>query len=385
MKVNLKALQHVVRKAVNEERLTQALRIEVSRVLGPSVIIEGPLDQLAEAANERLDVLDGTGRVPAFDFKSSLVSRLASHKNYNVRKLAARTLPVNMLGKLVQDGHSAVRAAVAQRIPVPAVKEMMKRFPHDDQLRQVYKHRRKLVVEDGIPQPKVQDEPLNIHADGALGDSVKQDKPELSEQWYDDRAERMLQDYGRNIECNWEELTVHRFVTSMKMTSGIEIDAKKLLEVIKDKIKERDDRVLERDALKETLSWLESRSDGVEALTEGVDMVNEEVDHVKDLLEADLSPQTYVEKARSVFSVQESTVPAGIKKHRLGEGMKEERIPVIGKLPHPNGFRSIDEKALDRFCECWNTRQAMTGEPLRLEWSAHPGEVGKVSFSVTLR
>lgn len=373
MRVNLREFQRIVRNAVNEERLTDALRAEVTRTLGPSVILEGTLEQLAEAANERLDVLDGTGRVPTSQFGTSLAVRLALHKSHEARKLAARMLPVNMLGRLVNDGHSAVRSAVARRVPLPAVRDMMKRFPSDDQLRHVFRYRRRL-DEAGLPQP----EATETFPEPPVA-APKRERLELSDQWYEDRAMLMIQEYQHgHVEFGWEERVVERYVSSMKAIQDVDINAKKLLEMIFKKTKEHEDRVLERDALRETYDCLMARADTMDEFVDNVDPV-------KELLEGNLTPQTYVDKAFSVFSVKRSIVPPGIRKHRIGEGSKEELVPCVGQLPHEFGFRSVDERALDRFCEYWNVRQSMIGEPLKISWDTNPCEVGRVSFNVILR
>lgn len=385
MRLKLEELARIVERTLNEERATEALRAEVVRVLGPSVVAEGKVERLAEAANERIDVLEMTGRASRLDFKPSVMVKFMNHANPQLRKLAARVVPDRFVDRLANDRDHSVRAAVAKRLPVGAVREMLRRFPKDDGIRVIYKQKK--LSEAGLPQPKVQDEPFDMHGEERLGDAVKQDAgPELSEQWYRDRAYRFMQDYGGNIEYAWEELAARRYAASVKATAGVEIDEAKLLKAIKDLIKEREDRAMERDSLKETLAWLKLQEER-ELMSEAVmPIIEDVVDPVRDLVEGTLTPATFVEEANKLFKVREATLPPGIRKHRLGESDRHtQTIPVVGYLPHGAGFRELDERALDMYCEAWNGRQALQGEPLRLEWSTHPDQVGKVSFNVVLR
>jgi hypothetical protein len=387
MRLRLQELQKVVKRAIDEEKATEVLRTEVARVLGPSVVTEGRVvEQVAEAANERIAVLDRTGRGNRIDFKPSTVVPFLNHKNPEVRKFAARVLPEKFVAQLRNDHSAAVRAVVAARLPLPQVREMMRRFPQDDQLRTVFRKRR--LAEAGIKKPEEQ--PLGhdpVEDAERLGDAVKQaDGPELSEQWYKDKAACFMQDYGGNIEYAWEELAVKQYVMSARQTSLVEIDEAKLLKAIKEAIKEREDRAMERDALRETLSWLKAEEEKELLVEQTLPVLDETVDEVSDLLASNATSSEYIDRANKIFTVRESTLPAAIKKHRLGEeNNRLEQVPMVGRLPHARGFRAIDERALDLYCKYWNDRQMLRGEPLKLEWSCHPDEVGKVSFSTILR
>jgi len=79
-----------------------------------------------------------------------------------------------------------------------------------------------------------------------LHGTVKQrPSPELSDQWYETRAKKFIQDYGTNIEDSWEETTAHRYCASLKASFGVEVDEKKLVDEIKKQLEERQDRFLE--------------------------------------------------------------------------------------------------------------------------------------------
>ena len=386
MHLKLDSLPKLLDRTLVEERLGSELRVEIGRVLGPSVIIEGKLTDVVAAANDRLCVLERTGRAGGLSWEQRVTSTWISHPDVEVRKLAARTVPQRMLARLSADRSPGVRAIVARRVSLGALAEMIRRFPGDDQLRSVMRSRR--VHEAGLAKPKqvpIGHDPVD--GKKPMGKSSRTaEGPTLSEEWYHEQARNLMHEYGGNIEYAWEELAVHRFCASARATSGVEIDETKLLKRVKGLIKEKEDMAMERDALRETMAWLD-RQDEIEMLEENaIPHFNEARDPVDDLVYGGLTGEKYIEAASRLFSVQESVMPLGIRKYRLGEGnARQTMVPCVGKLPHAGGFRPIDERALDVFCEGWNRKQRQQGEPLRIEWSAHPDAVGKVSFTCSLR
>jgi hypothetical protein len=387
MRLNLSSLQKVVEKTIVEERATEAFKAELSRVFGPTVITEGQLNVVAASANDWLDVLDRTGRSGRLEFRPTVTAAFLDHNDPEVRRFAVRVCPEQYLARMTSDKNPAVRHAVAGRMTLNAIREMIKRFPKDDQLRSIFRQK-KALHEAGVKQPSV--EPMGHDpVDGAerMGDVTRtQLGPELSEGWYEQHAMRLMHDYGQNIEYAWEELAVRRFCSSMKATNGVEIDEAKLLKSVKKLIEDKEDRAMERSALKETLEWLDSQVEA-EDLNEGLlPEYVEEVDPVQTLVEAGLTNEQFVEEASKLFKIQQSLLPLGIRKHRLGEGnARQMLVPCIGTLPAKGGFRAVDERALDMFCEAWSKRQAIQGEPLRLEWVNHPTDINKVGFTCILK
>lgn len=387
MHLKLDTLQKVVKKAIDDERTASTLKAEIGRVLGPVVVTEGALNAVVAAANDRLDVLDRTGRTGSLAFRPAVVAGFLNDNDPEVRRFAVRVLPEGFLQKMVADRDPAVRAAVAVRLPLGTLKQMIRRFPQDDQLRSIFRQKRK-VNEAGIAKPTV--EPLGhdpVEDAERMGDDARSmPGPELSDTWYHEQAMRFLYDYGRNIEYAWEENAVHRFCASLKSSFMFEVDEEKLLKVIKDLIEEKEDKAFDSNPLKETLSWLEAQ-DELEALVEGsLPEFIEDFDAVKELTRESLTSEQLLARSMDVFQVRESMLPLGIRKHRLGEGnAKQTRVPCVGRLPHSFGFRPVDERALDAFCEAWTRRQQIAGEPLRLEWSTHPSEEGRISFTCVLK
>jgi len=385
MHLKLDELQKLVKAALTEEKAGDALRQEIARVLGPVIVTERRFVDVVAAANDRLDVLDRTGRSTGLSWDSKVTTSWINHSDPEVRKFAARVVPESTLSKMVGDKNSSVRAAIANRSKLSVIKEMIKRFPADDQLRSIF--RIKKLDEAGIKQPKIQDEPFDVNGDRRLGDMARtQQGPELSDTWYRTQARRFVTDYGRNIEYAWEEAAVNRFCSSVKAISGVDVDESKMLQCIKDLIEEKEDRALERDAVKETLNYLGNMQEQ-ELMIEGcLPEFNDDRDPIQDLLESGCTGEQFIDQASQMFQIKESMLPLAIRKYRFSEGSaRQTLVPCIGTLPHNEGFRSIDERALDMFCEFWSKRQAMAGEPLRLEWTTHPSGASKIGFTCVLK
>jgi len=379
--LTVKKLHKLVKQALVEEKAVEALRAEVARVMGPAVVVECKLEQLAEAANDRMDVLERTGRDGRLSFNPSVTVRWLNHSHPEVRKFAARVVPARFLPKMMNDRSDVVRAAVARRLPLDSVKEMLKRFPHDDGVRTVLRQKR--LDEAGIPQPKVNNEPFDMYGSKKLGAAVKQSPgPELSDIWYRQLAMKFMQDFGGNVEDAWEETTVRRYVASVKNTSLIELDEEKLLGAIKELIEERDEETLQRcSPIKETLDWLRSQEDILDesVFDEGPS------DLVEALLSKNIDGQAFLEAANATFNVRSAEMTPALRKHAISEGTLCNRmVPVVGYLPHRHGFRAIDERVLDKYCKVWNDRNSIRGERLGLEWSTHPENDKKISFSIVL-
>lgn len=384
MRLKLSELEKLVERTVAEEEVSAEFKDEITRVLGPIMVTEGRLTDVAAAANDRLDVLDRTGRSRVLHWNSRRVSSWIDFSNPELRRFVARVVPESHLNRMMNDRNPGVRAAVASRLPANQVREMIKRFPKDDQLRSIW--RTKTLSEAGLKAPEV--EPMGhdpVDGKKRMGAAARTSSgPELSEAWYVQQARRLVQDYGGFLDNNWETIAVHRYCSSVKATSGIEVDASKLLEQVRELIKDKEDRAMEKNALKETLDWLEARD--ANALLEADSSLDvESVDPVCQLMECDSSDE-FIERGKVLFKVQEAVLPLGIRKHRLGEGnARQVMVPVVGRLPHTGGFRSIDEKALDRFCEAWTRKQQLYGEPLRLEWTTHPIDDNRVGFTCILK
>lgn len=382
MQLKLEELQRVAKKTIREEQKHAMLREELFRVFGPPVMVSKNCERVAEAVNEQLDLFESSGReVQRGSIKTSVLVEASASNSAVVRKVAARLLPVKMASRLLTDPSSTVRCAAAKRLPYETIKEAVRMFPNDDQLKTIV--RQKKILEAGLPKPETVDEPFDMYGEEALGDTVKTkvSEKDLPDAWYDRLAAKLCAEYGSNLEGNWEEILATRVVASHYSTTGIKLNRDKLLDAIYDCIKEREEAVLGEGSLKAIAARLLRES----YLDDPVlPILEEKSDPVIDLLESNFSSAQYVSEAEKIFSIRKSTVPAGIKKYRLGEGShKETLIPVNAKIPG-GSMSVVVENALDRYVDSWNKRQALEGEPYRLSWGLGAA-LDSVSFNLTLK
>lgn len=383
MHLKLEELQRVAKETIKEEQNNKSLREELFRVLGPSVMVSKNCEKVTIAANEQLDLLESLNRpVDRNEFKTSVLIEAAKSKFSSARKIAARLLPERIAVRLLTDPSSSVRCAAARRSPYILVKEAFKRFPNDDQLRTITREKR--LHEAGLAVPEVVDEPFDMYGEEPLGASVKQKiTGDLPDTWYERLAHKICSEYGGNLEGQWEEIIATRIVASHFSTTGVRLDRDKLLKLIYDCIKTREDAVLEEGSLKSISARLMRES----YLDEAVLTIHDEERNnpVADLLESNFSSAQYVEEAEKLFLIRKSIVPAGIKKYRLGEGSHvETMIPVNGKIPGDK-MDATSESALDRYVESWNKRQAISGEPYVLSWGPHGSGINMVGFHLQLK
>ena len=385
MQLKLKTLQDVVKTTMKEERVFSDLCEDIVRVLGKTSLISSNHDKTASEANDRLDVLESTGRFPRQgSFKVSVLMGAANSKTASVRKLAARLLPVKHAVKLVRDADASVRASAARRLPHSIVKEAVKQFPGDEHLRSIARAKR--LLEAGLPDAKVVEEPFDIHGEDPLGDAVKTPPGEdLPDSWYERLARKLCKEYGSNLEGQWEEILATRVASSTYATSGNKLDRDKLLKAIYAFLEERDDEVLGENTLRTIIKNL--RRDSVLEETAFMPVIDEvDTDPVRGLVESNLSPAEYVVAAENLFNIKKSAVPAGIKKYRIGEGYNcETMVPVVGRLPAGSVQNVVTERALDSYVTHWNSQQALRGEPYVLSWGPHAESDSKVGFSLVLK
>jgi hypothetical protein len=381
MRLKLEELKKIVDQTLVEERSVATLREEITRVLGPSVATNVKLDQLAEGANYRLDVLERTGRRVDASFNPTVLLKFANSKSVEARKLAARMLPENIACRFKNDVSAAVRNAYAKRTSLKNALRMLKENPHDDELRYVVKQKR--LNESGLPDPVVVKEPFDMYGE-KLGNTVKQQHhkgSELSDLWYSTMASKFIQDYGTNLEGNWEEILAKRYCSSARATSLVEVDEKKLYDEIMKQIRDREDLVKENYSLSESLNLSELYETSEPEITE------DELDEVEDLLETNYSTSEFVRKAKKVFSIVEMTAPISLRKYRVSEGKRDNHfsVPCKGRLPRGKRMSSMIEEALDKYVSCWNDIQSSRGEPVKIDWAPNPVLDGTITFKAELK
>ena len=374
MGLKLNELQKVVKNVVKNERNIDALRGEIVRTLGHTILVSRGLERMAESANERLDILEATDK--SYErIRPALLLKFIDSSSPEVRKLVARLLPESFLKPLMKDSDPAVRATVANRLPTHLVNEMTRRFPKDDTLRQISKARK--LLEAGLPTPEIEDEEFDMYGLEPIGDVFGDvDYPDLTDAWYDTLALKILNMYGRNIEEQWEEATVHQYVDSMA-SMGVEVDRQRLLDAVYDLLEQRADAVLEENSLASIAARLRLEETVV------MPVISESIDPVQQLIESRPSPSDYIKKFEELFSVKyvNSKNPAAA---IMTEGTTRVVHPASAQLFNKS-IRNVDEKAVDAYVNAWNSRNKMKGENYyKLAWAQ--GDVdGLVNFHLELK
>ena len=364
MKLRLSELREVANKAIDDRKASDALIKEVKRAFGRHVDVGSDVNEIAERANYVLDTMDVRGAAFNGQIDMRVVRAAKTHRDAEVRKFVARLLPLTEARKMILDEDPCVRHAVARRMPARIVLEALKSWGDDDELDLIY-HTKKI------------QEAANVSTK-LTGDVIKQQEyPELSDNFYDTLARQFLVDYGGlNFQQNWG-LAVKRYASSLKATSGIEIDTEKLLEAIENIHEEREDEIADETHVKlqETIDYLATQ----------MDVLDESLDVVDELLRSGAGASDFIERVVKAYNVKESFLPPTFKKHCLGENAgKVTFIPQRASTPHGKAMTERDERVLDRFVEAWNKRQALCSEPLKLSWYINPCDASSAGFSIKL-
>lgn len=382
MNLELKQLQYVVTGVMKEEKAMKVLVSELKKNLGMGIMVSNNLKEIALAANEQIDIMEASGhRIDRSKFKVSVLLEAANSSIPSVRKLAARLLPAKFGSKLVLDPVSSVRCSAAKNAPSKLVIEAVKKYPRDYQLQAIAKD---LLKEAGLPKPTPAKDEFDMYGKAPLGSVVKShpqhEGDDFPETWYIRIAKKICNDYGGNLERNWEEVAATNFCSHYYSTSKVIIDRDKLLEAIYDCIEERENQVVKEGHGANIIAHLDK-----ELLQEAfMPIIEEKYDPIAELLESRMTSVDYVTKAEKLFNVRKSIVPPGIKKYCVNEGRNTEiSIPVKGQVP--GGFNSRSELALDRYVEAWNKQQALRGEPYQLSWTPHPASIDMVGFHLQLK
>lgn len=372
MGLKLQELQKVVKGVAKKEKNAELLREEISRVLGPKVLTSHGLERMAESANDRIDFLNAS-RQPYEKIRPSLLLKFIDSDSAEVRKLVAQLIPESFLKLLMKDPAPEVRSAVARRLPPHLLKEMVRRFPHDDNIRAL---KEKRFVEGGVPTPKVVDEPFDMYGKEPMGKAYDDiDHPGLTDTWYDTTALKIFNMYGRSIEEQWEEDTVHRYVDSFA-SMHIDIDREKLLKKVYDLLDDRNNKVVKESLFKELAARL--RLEDLEVMP----IIPETVDPVEELLSMKSSSESYVSRFEEVFSVdyKSSKNPSHVR--GICEGSESVFHPSCATSP-TRVLRPVDEKALDSYVKAWNFKEK--SPQYRLAWTPDQDVMNLVNFHLELK
>jgi len=373
MGLKLNELQKVVKNVVKNERNIDAFRGEITRTLGPTILISRGLERMAASANDRLDILEVTDK--SYEkIRPALLLKFIDSTSPTVRKLVARLLPETFLKRFMNYSYPSVRSAVAVRMPLRLVNEMIRHFPKDDMLRQIFKDKR--LSEAGLPTPKVEDEEFDIYGIKPIGNvSNGVDYPNLTDSWYTTLALKIINTYGRDIEQQWEEAIAHRYVDSMA-SMGVEVDLQHLLDSIYELLEKREDAALKENSLASLAARLRLEETVIMPIIPGIDPVLQ-------LVESKTSPGSYIKKFEELFSVKYTTSknPAA---NIIAEATSRVQHPISAQLSS-NSIRSIDEQAVDAYVNIWNSKNKMNGENYyNLVWT-QGDENRTVNFSLELK
>jgi hypothetical protein len=173
---------------------------------------------------------------------------------------------------------------------------------------------------------------------------------------------------------------VRRYVSSVRATSGIVIDEKKLRKALADLREEVEDAVLDEafDPVHTTTSYLRSRS---VAETPVLQILDERGDAVDELERSKVRGTALIERANSVFRIREMTAPAALRKQ---VGSTALRVPATGRIPTGRAPRALDERVLDAFVRAWNSRSRAQGNMVAIEWNPSQHDPAGVCFSAVL-
>lgn len=233
--ITIKLLKKVVDNARDNEKNVAALKLETSRVLGPMIDTECKLTTLAENINDRVSVLQRTGRTTHVGFKPSVVIPFLSHQNDEVRAMAMNLVPQKFVSQYKTDPSSKVRTIVANRSNISVVKEMMRLFPQDDELRAIYRHK------SSASSIKTLTEASDERLEDLIEDVADDD---LTDVWYENTAARLIDTYGKNTVSDvWVTSAVNNMVKHSLATSGVEIDAEMLLDAVYEQLAQKEKSV----------------------------------------------------------------------------------------------------------------------------------------------
>lgn len=373
MGLNLQELQKVVKKVVKEEKNTNHFREEILRVLGPTVLVSRGLESMAKSANDRLDIVEAKGQ-HVESIRPSLLLKFIDSESHEVRKLVARLLPESFLKLLMKDRSHEVRYAVARRASHSLIREMIDQSPKDDYLKEIKKL--KSLNESGLPTPDVDDEPFDMYGKEPLSKAYENVKDqELTDTWYDTAALSIFNTYGRNVEEQWEEDTVHRYVDSLA-SMNVDVDRDKLLKKVYDLLEDRNDAVVKESSLKDLAMKL--KQDDLEFMP----IISENTDPVEEMLASKTSNDFYISRFEEIFSVEHEVFNNPSHLRGICEG--EELVFCPARATIPNNFmRSLDECAFDSYVKSWNFKK--NDSPYRLEWVQDQQKDNIVNFYLELK
>jgi len=360
-KVTVNELKKIVNDTISQERNNSLLREEIFRIFGPVVNTDIKIELMAEEANDRLNVIERTGKRLKESIKPSLLMKFSSHPSSEVRKLIVRLLPENLVERFASDKSNTVLYEVAKRLPLREARALAKRHPGDKALYTIYRDRYLLEVAEDLKAGEI------LKGAVSCGPAID----ELSVTWYKTEAAKVLRDYGVShggpIENGWDEVFVKRYCASLKDTTGISCDPDRLYKAIQDQIIQRDNKVLKANEL-----TVESKSSSNPFERKNI---------VENLLKSNLGSLQFVNEFDAIFNTRVMEENFQNHKYRLIENSYLTLdVPVSAKIPAGYKFSSTLESVFDRYVNSWNNVQAQRGSHVRIDWMPHPKNLNYIQF-----
>jgi hypothetical protein len=363
----LNEISEELRKHSRDGQLSDALRERA--VEAKFLVPQGDLETVSSVLLERLEE-GGFNKSVRLNLNPNFLLKLSDSDSPSARKLSAKFLPEKFLRKFTSDTSSCVLYETARRCSKSVLKEMMLNNLDDDGLYSV------LVERFGIPE---EEKMANAERFADVADD-KGDDVELSDAWYAAQAIRFVQEYGIEVENSNKEGAVARYCTSLRVSTGVHVDDKKLYQAIKDYLDCRDAEILEVEShgtLREMVRHLTEAALQDERILEA----KADRDPIKRLMSEERSAECFVLKASSIFDVKEAKIPKALA--RVTEVKRDLSVPVKGKLPPGKTFDRLTERSLDRFVKCWTECVGRMGQKVTLSWA--PGFDSTVSFAVNAK
>ena len=360
MSLKFGQLKEVADGVIKRQKLLDAVTTEARDTFGPFISTCADLSRVCDEILNRSDLLEARGRPYAHHFKTSTLKKLLESGVQPARLVAARFLPVDLTKDLATDRDPDIRYEACKRLPADVVKEASESYPADFGV--------KMLLE--AKAPAHDSEHLHMYDKKRMGKAARPAiQPDFTDAFYHTHALKAVQDYGTNVEGQWEEVYVKRYCSSYTQTTGIEIDAGKLYKSVMAVLKKKDDDALTQGELKrlEKLHRMRESAERVSGPSEG---------------QAVASSSDFIKRVNESFRVRQAMMPAGLRKYTVSSG--DFMVPM--KATAPGGVLTYDiERTLDDYVSRWNATMQLVGESVQLSWTPDPVSAGGVCFNLVIK
>jgi hypothetical protein len=333
-----------LRDHVQNAKFLHELVCELKYVLGNSFLGDGPLEEVLEEAHSLLETKTLYGKKLQRSLSNKTTLMLAESTIPVARKVATFFLPVSQVNKFLFDNDQTVRFSAAKRADLKLLEKAVKKYDGDDHLEMILSER------------KNNDSTYSF----ALSDPEKTDKDaektdenllDLSDFWYDQQADLIIQDYGKRMDYQSMFLAVKRFAQAN--FTYYHVDEKKLMKAVEKKIAEIDKERQDESVTLPKVVFTQKKQDIRERL----------------LTDKQISRNKYVDSVSKLYNVIESQFKdkSGT---LLSEGIDPGTVwvPVKASLPKGRTLSELDERVLDKYVKNINYELYSKGHPVTVTW-----------------